>query len=76
MPVSQAGYLLFILLPVMGDLDAWSPKMLEPVLALYGREYLVKMMADWHKGILHIQILRPKKSVNHLFLNRCARFLP
>ncbi|XP_021967928.1 valacyclovir hydrolase [Folsomia candida] len=35
----------------MGDLDAWSPKMLEPVLALYGREYLVKMMADWHKGV-------------------------
>jgi pimeloyl-ACP methyl ester carboxylesterase len=35
----------------MGDLNVWSPKMLEPVLKLYGREYLIQMMNDWHKAV-------------------------
>lgn len=35
----------------MGDLDMWSAKMLEPALAMYGREYLLKMMQDWHKAV-------------------------
>lgn len=35
----------------MGDLSVWSPKMLEPVLALYGREYLLQMMNDWHQAV-------------------------
>lgn len=35
----------------MGDLDMWSPKMLEPCIALYGREYLLKMMQDWHQAV-------------------------
>lgn len=29
----------------------WSPKMLEPAVAMYGREYLLKMMQDWHKAV-------------------------
>lgn len=29
----------------------WSPKMLKPALDMYGREYLLKMMQDWHKAV-------------------------
>lgn len=36
---------------VMGDLDMWSPKMLEPAVAMYGRDYLLQMMQDWHKAV-------------------------
>lgn len=35
----------------MGDLSLWSPKMLKPVLDLYGREYTQKMMDDWHNAV-------------------------
>jgi len=41
---------------IMGDLDIWSPKMLAPVLSLYGREYLLKMMQDWHKAVSDMHI--------------------
>jgi len=41
---------------IMGDLDIWSPKMLAPVLSLYGREYLLKMMQDWHQAVSEMHI--------------------
>ena len=36
---------------VMGDLSLWSPKMLKPVVDLYGKDYLLKMMNDWHTSV-------------------------
>jgi valacyclovir hydrolase len=36
---------------IMGDLDMWSPKMLEPAVAMYGRDYLLQMMQEWHKAV-------------------------
>lgn len=35
----------------MGDLNLWPPTTLKHTLELYGREYLLQMLQDWHQGV-------------------------